>query len=417
MRFTLVTQYFPPEIGAPQVRLAGFARALRDAGHRVTIVTAVPNYPEGKIWPEFRYRFIASSRWDGMPVHRVFVVPAMGSGVARMVNYLSFAVLAPLTVFRVPRSDYVFVESPPPTTAIPGWLLSRVRGGRLVLNVADLWPDSAVQLGVLRSRRQRAAALALERWAYRVSFAVTAVTRGIQEALVRDKKVPPERVLFLPNGVDQRTFAPMQPDDALRARLGLQGKKVLLYAGTLGLAHGLETTLEAMRLVGNRRDDLVLLLVGDGSARRGLEDTATRLALANVRFMPAIPPRQVSRIYSMAFAGLASARDIALSEGARSAKISAIMGCGKPVIYAGRGEGSRLVESIGAGISVPPGDAEGLATAIEVMADDPMAAEEMGRRGLEYVTEVESWGVLVRDWVDQLMHLEQLSPADRGQET
>jgi glycosyltransferase involved in cell wall biosynthesis len=274
-----------------------------------------------------------------------------------------------------------------------------------VLNVADLWPDSAIQLGALRGRYQRKAAAALEQWTYRVSFAVTAVTRGIRDRLVEEKGVPAARVLFLPNGVDRETFKPLLPDEPLRARLGLQGKEVLLYAGTLGIAHGLKTALEAMRLVGRSRDDVVLLLVGDGSARSSLESAAARLGLQNVRFHPSVPPGEVARLYSIAFAGLASALDIPIAEGARSAKLAAIMGCGKPVIYSGRGEGPNLVESVGGGIVAPPGDPQALAAAIMQLVDDPTTAAEMGKKGLQYVTNAEAWDSLVADWLWRIERL------------
>lgn len=151
MRFLFLTQYFRPEIGASQVRLGAIARALKQYGHDVEVVTAVPNHPTGRILPQYRGRFYVLENFHGIPVHRVWIYPAVGAGLRRVVNYASFVAMSLVGLLRCQRPDYVFVESPAFFLALPGSLAAaRWRAG-MILNVADLWPDSVQQLGVLRT--------------------------------------------------------------------------------------------------------------------------------------------------------------------------------------------------------------------------------------------------------------------------
>jgi len=162
VRFLFLTQYFPPETGAPQVRLASLVRELSRLGHQVEIVTAFPNYPTGAIFPEFRGKLYQRDAWEGMTVHRTWVYPCMGGGLKRILNYISFTITCAWGLLRSKRADCVFVESPPLFLSIPGWIASRLWRARLIFNVADLWPDSVEQLGIMREGPALRFARALE---------------------------------------------------------------------------------------------------------------------------------------------------------------------------------------------------------------------------------------------------------------
>lgn len=403
MRLLILSQYFEPELGAPQVRLAAFARELLRLGHQVEVVTALPSHPLGRIFPAYRGRlYRRETPPDGLVVHRVWCYAALGSGLKRMANYLSFAVTALAGLARCRRPDLLFVESPPLCLSLPGWIAARWWRAPMVFNVADLWPDSVAALGVLRAGPALGLACRLETWSYARSRLVNAVTDGIRETLIRDKGLDPARVTFLPNGVDPVLFAPGPADPALAAELGLEGRTVILYAGTLGLAQGLDVALDAMKLVAPRRPEALLVFLGDGSDRRRLEDRVHAERIPGVRFLEARPLPEVARLYRLAFAGLAALRRLPLFERARPSKLFPIMASARPVLYSGAGEGARLVSGAGAGLAVPPEDPEALARAMLRLLQDPEAARTMGGNGRACVEAHFAWPRLVQSWLDQV---------------
>src|SRR5271165_1633598 len=245
MKFLILTLYFPPEIGAAPTRLAAMARELSKIGHIVEVVTGMPNYPHGHILPEYRGSFYKREVWNGITIHRVWLYPTVGSGMGRILNYLSFSLFALYGLLRAQKPDYLFVESPPPTLSCPAYLCSKLWRIPFILNVADLWPDTLVEMGLLRKGLAFTLLSWLERWSYQKATYVNAITNGLRDALLKEKAVPLEKVLFLPNGVDTDLHRPYPKDATLMNALGLAGKKIVLYSGTLGRAHGLEHVLEA----------------------------------------------------------------------------------------------------------------------------------------------------------------------------
>lgn len=403
MRFLFLTQYFPPEVGAPQVRLAAVIQELLQLGYEVEVVTTLPNYPLGQIFPAYQGRFSCYEEWQGVPIHRVWSYAAMGTGIKRMINYGSFTLTALYGLWQAQRPDYLFVESPPPLLSIPAWLFSLGWQKPIILNIADLWPDSIKELGLLQSGLVLKFAELLEYWSYRHATYINAVTEGIRQTLIQDKGVAASQVLFLPNGVDIELFKPSAPDTQLLQELGLADKKVILYAGTLGFAQGLEVALHAMQRLQAQRPDLLLILIGSGSERNKLAEIARHEHLGNVKFLDPQPPEYIARLYTLAYAGFASLKKLPLFEGARPSKLFPIMAAGKPVIYSGAGEAARLVqEQANAGIIVPPEEPQALAQAILDLVDNPQLANQWGANGRRYVEQHLSWSQLVKSWLQQL---------------
>ncbi|MFW5860263.1 MAG: glycosyltransferase family 4 protein [Planctomycetota bacterium] len=399
MRFLILTQYFPPEVGAAQVRLASLVRELVRCGHEVEVVTALPNYPSGRILPEWRGRFQRCDRWDGIPVRRVWLHPATGSGLWRLISYLSFTLTAWCPLLRARRPDVLFVESPPLFLGLTAIAYRRWRGRRtrVLFNVADLWPDSVVRLGLMTNRRFLHLAYRLERWCYARSDGVVAVTEGLRATLTGAKRVAPERVSYLPNGVDTRLFAPGPEPADLREELGLDERPVVLYAGTHGFAHGIETALAAARLLSGRQ--VQFLFVGDGSEKARLTERAR--GMGNVVFREPMPPERIALLYRMSVAGLSTLRDNPLFAATRPAKIFAAMACARPVIYSGAGEGARLVGEVEAGPVIPPEDPAALADAVCTVLDEPARARAWGENGRRHVVSHYAWSMLVRRWLQQ----------------
>ena len=227
------------------------------------------------------------------------------------------------------------------------------------------------------------------------------MTEGIRDSLLHKKLVPVEKVLFLPNGVDTISYQPGTADVRLKRELGLDGKQVVLWAGTLGYAHGLESVLQAAKLLSNQ-PEIHFLFVGDGSARASLEQLAHNLGLSNVTFRNPVPVEQLPPYFLIAECGLASLVDIPIHDGARPSKIFPVFASGKPLIFVGKGEGARLVQQAGAGIVVAPGDPAALAGAVLQIASDPEVARVLGRRGREFVEENLQWSKLISAWIDKV---------------
>lgn len=401
MRLLLLTQYFPPEVGAAQTRLAAITRELHRAGHQVEVLTALPSYPEGVVHPLYRGRFYLLERRDGVAVHRVWTFAAMGIGARRAFGYLSFAATALVAAGRVGRPDVVLVESPPLTLMPTGVVLAKVWRARVLMNVADLWPDAVKELGALSNRPLYALAERLERWSYERAAIVTTVTYSLRERLITEKGVPSGKVVMLPNGVDTMLFTPREPDVRLARKLGLpESTPIILYAGTHGEAHGLAVALDAAQRLG---DAAHFVFIGSGSAKGRLVADARHRRLSNVRFLDPMQPEDLAFVYGHAFAALSTLRQSALLEAARPAKIFTAMAAGVPIVYSGEGEGADVVRRVGAGIVTPPADGAALAAAIAQLIETPGRARAMGERGRAYVVAEYDWSFLVRRWLTEVV--------------
>jgi glycosyltransferase involved in cell wall biosynthesis len=400
MKLLIVSQYFPPEVGAPQARLAAIAQELVQAGHSVEVVTSLPNYPLGKIFPEYRGRVYKKDAYSGMRIHRVWSYASQGTGIGRMLNYASFAISSLLGLAKCRKPDCLFVEVPPLPLAAPAILVGKAWHVPVIVNVSDLWPDSALELGLLREGILANMLRRLEGWIYTEADYVCAVTQSILATLGGQKHVPGEKLLFLPNGVDTTLLTPEAPDPGLSKRMGLDGKKLVVYAGTHSLAHGLDVLLDAAEQL--RHDpEFHFVFVGSGSAKRELVDRVKSSRLSNVSFFDPIPPTEVAKLYSIALCGIVSLRDIPILQSARPAKTLAIMACGKPVILVSRSQTS-VVADADAGILADSTDPKSVASAIRRLGSNPELSAQLGHNGRQYVEKHCTWPLLVGNWLRQL---------------
>ncbi len=401
MKFLVLTQYFPPEVGASQVRLAALCSELSRAGHRVEVVTAMPHHPAGRIFPEYRGRFYRREARDGLLIHRVWVYAGNGASFKRILSYLSFAFTCLYALLNAGRPDYVFVDSPPPFAAVAGWFAAKMWKARFIFNVADLWPDSVRDLGLMRDGFLLRLGYGLESWIYKHAGYVTAVTEGIRRALLQEKRVPCEKVLFLPNGVDARLFSPGAADESLKYALKLSGKRIVLYAGNHGYAGAVDQLIRAAAELAGERG-IHFLFIGDGPEKGKLKLLARSLNLQNVTFLDPVPIENLPAYVSIADLAAITLRKSEITKGCRPAKTFVMMAAGKPIVMAGEGEAEQLIHAARAGIVVPPENPRQLARAIGKLLDNRAAAEQLGRNGRAFVAAHFCWSSLVRNWLDQL---------------
>src|SRR6266513_3663837 len=381
LRITFLTHYFPPEVGAPQTRMYELARNLRRGGDEVAVVTAFPNYPTGIVHDGYRGRFAMEESMDGVRVIRRWVFATPNAGFfKRIVNHFSF-VLSSLTALRsVGRTDVIFVQSPPLPIGLAAIAFSVFKRAPFVFNVSDIWPESAIQLGVLHNSGAIWLAELLERLIYRRAIRITVPTAGMLERLAA-RGIPRSKLFLLTHGVDVETFRPQRPDAAFANDLGLNGDKVFLYAGTHGLSQGLDVVLEAAK---RTRDlDVVFLLVGDGADKGTLVAKAESERIDNVRFLPNQPRSSMPALLNLAYAAVITLKPLDVFRSALPSKMFESMAVGQPIVASMWGEAADLVTRAGCGIVTAPGDAKALRDAVVALPADPARARDLGTHGRE----------------------------------
>jgi len=387
----LLSQYFPPEVGATQTRMREMARAFHRAGHRVTVICEFPNHPHGRIPAAYRGRLYSRETLDGYDVLRTWVKadPVKTAG-SRMSFYLSYMLMATLAgLRRLGRVDLVVASSPPLPVAAAGWALSRLRRAPFVLDLRDLWPEAAVALGELTSRRVIRAAEGVERFLYRRAHLLSTVTEGYRRDIAR-RGADPQRIVLAPNGTLPDLFSPDRIDPSLRQRLGLEGRFVVTFAGLMGISQGLEFLLE---LAASYRDDpgIAFLLMGDGPRRAALADRVAAERLDNVVLHPQVPMEDAAPYLNASDLLLVTLRDVpGAFYGMVPIKLYDYLACRPPVLVAvpGRdgapGQAEALLRESGGGVVARPEDIDSFRQAIESVRSDPAAAARMGEAGRRF---------------------------------
>lgn len=399
-RWLLLTQYYPPEIGAPQIRLRCLVRELRHHGFEVEVLTAMPNYPKGETFPGYQGKLTLREEIDGVTVRRVWVYPGTGkSPFIRLLNYFSFTFTAMVAALFGPRPDVVFVEFQPLSLGVVGLLMKWIRGVPYICNVPDLQVDVARQLGFIKSERFLRLAFHLEQLFLKQSWKVSTVThRFIQHFL--DRGLPRDQITFLPNGADTRFLRPKPRCQELVRRWNLKGKKVFLYVGTHAYYHGLDSLIRAARLLEDEKE-IIFLLIGNGPERQRIIKLAEDLKVSNVVFGQS-PYEEMDRLYSISYASIATLRNVEVAKSMRLSKVFPSLSCGVPVIYAGQGEVVDMIRENQCGMCVPPENHVLLASAIKRLASDGPSRDHMGQMGRKLVESEYSWQVIVKRWIVEL---------------
>ena len=341
----------------------------------MAVLTGFPNYPDGVIQPEYRGRWFHRERMECIEVIRTAVYPAPNRGlVRRLLNHASFALSAVLVSLRAGPADAVLVETPPLFTAAAGVAVARLKRARMVLNVADLWPDAAIALGALESRAAISFARAIERFAYRHADAIVVPTPGLRRVLL-ERGEAPERVVFVPHGVDLERFGDGDAGEPVPRRV--------IYCGTIGMGHATATVLEAAQALERAGRRCEFLLYGDGAERAELEARAAPLDY--VTFCGRVARDRLPGLLATAEVTVVTQRDLPFLADALSTKVLEYMAAGRPVAAGVSGWTAEVIERAGAGIVCPPEQPEALARAIEDLTADPAAAREKGLSGRRYV--------------------------------
>ncbi len=388
MRILILTQYYPPEVGAAQNRLSCLATSLRDAGHTVTVLTALPSYPKGTIYEGYRKRLVVSEIEAGITIIRTWLYTRQNlQFVGRLIHYISFSLLALcVSVFKIGRQDVVIMECPPLFAGIAGWLISKMKKAKFVLNISDLWTDSAVDLGMLKNRSFISIALAVEKFLYQHAHLITGQTQGIVDTI--RSRVPRTPVALITNGVDQQFF---MRAEALHAKTQQHGgrpseKFIVGFAGLHGLMQDLETVVEAARLLRDQ-EDIAFVLYGDGPKKEKLIQMTTEAQMQNITFFPPQPAERMPEIFTSFDAMLVPLKDLPILRGAIPCKMLEAMAAAVPILLLAEGEAKNLIQKAECGILLEPENPKLLAEAILELYHNDSFRKRLGQNGRQYALE------------------------------
>jgi len=386
LRILVISQYFPPEIGAAATRVGELAEALRRRGHDMTVVTEFPNYPHGIIAERYRGRLFRRESFHGIDVIRSFVYASeRGTFFQRILFYLSFMLSSIFGALRAERYDIILATSPPLFVGISGYLLSILKGGIFVFEVRDIWPESAIMLDQLRNRFSIWMAEKLEMFLYRRAEHIIVVTRGFIRDLMA-KGVPRRKISLVSNGVNMDFFRPEPRSARVLKALHLENKFIVSYVGNLGLAQGFKAIFKCAEML-RGEERIAFVIVGDGVSKKKNMALARRMGLENVLFVDAQPKSKILTYLSLADVSLVPMRKTQLHLITVPAKLYENMACGKPIILSVDGEARQILEQARAGIFVEPENSEQMARAILKLYRNPALLSEYGRNGREYVVE------------------------------
>ena len=398
MHILYICQYFPPEMGAASARAYEFSRRWVRMGHKVSVVCGIPNHPIGKVYPGYRKQALHHEVIDGIDVYRtwVFVTPNAWK-VRRSINYLSFGFSAALASETLRDVDVCIATTPQFFSGVSGTFVKKLKGVPLVLEVRDLWPDSIEAVGINTDPRFLSFLRWIERGMYRRADRIVIVSDAFREHLLR-KGVPADKIKLITNGVSSELF-----ERSPRARQHFNGpmkdKFLVAYIGTHGLAHGLETMIDAAARM--KADPSVqFILVGEGAAKARLKAYAN--GLPNVLFVDRQPREVISQMLNEIDLSLVMLRKADLFRTVIPSKMFEIMGVGKPIVLGVRGEAQRIVEEAGAGISIEPQDTEALVGAIERFRGDDAFRAQCGESAYRFVRDQYNLDSLAVEYLDVL---------------
>lgn len=403
MRILFLAHYFPPEVNAPATRTFEHCRQWVRDGHQVTVVTCAPNHPRGVVYEGYRNRWFFHDERDGVNVIRIWTYVTANEGfIKRTLNYISFMVMVILLAFRFPKTDVVISTSPQFFNGLAGFFVSRIKRVPWLLEIRDLWPESIVAVGAIKNQTIIRVLGWLELFAYRKCNYIVPVTDAFRRYML-DKGVPGEKITVIKNGVDLSFYQPGDKDLAFACELGVEGKFVASYVGTHGMAHHLETVLEAAQQVNN--PDVVFLLVGDGAERQRLKNLREEMGLENVIMVKQLTKEQMPVLWSITDVSLVLLKKSDLFKTVIPSKIFESMAMEKPIVIGVEGESREIIDAANAGVGIEPENAAELAAVIEDLCDNRSLVTELGANGRRYVAKHFDRTVLAQRYENLLVSL------------
>jgi len=368
MDILYISQYYPPEMGAPSARVSELSKYWVKFGNNVTVITGMPNHPDGIIHPTYKWEYFKEERKFGVRVLRVLLYVTPNKGVIkRVISFLSFMITSFIVGILKSGTDVVIATSPQLFVGLSGLIIAKLKGKPFIFEVRDIWPQSAVELGVISNRFIIAAMERLECLLYVKASKIIVAVKGM-EKIISQKGIDPQKIHFIPNGIDAERFK-SEKRTILRNRKHLQGKFLVGYAGTIGMAHGLDIIPKTARLLEDT--NIHFVIIGSGAEREKISDIIEKEHLNNVTMLGKMPQETIPSVLSELDMGFVHLKDFPLMHNAVPSKIYEIMASGTPVLAGISGIGRRFIEESGLGYVFRQEDPNDMAQVLRKIIREP----------------------------------------------
>ena len=392
MDILYISQNFPPEIGAASARAFELSRHWVGMGHRVTVLTGFPRYPTGYSHHHRQSGSRALTRRE--TVEDVSVIRTWLWGIGdrgirdRVLSYASFWISSSLRGIPICRPDVVIASSPPLTVGLTGWWLSRIKRTPFIFDIRDLWPESITDLVPMTNGSAMVRILGgMSRFLYDRADELVVTSDSAKHELIEDRKVESHRITVIPNGVETEKFSPMDNTEAVREGLGLDGKLLVSFIGTIGLAQDVDMVIRSAARLMPSLKPIHFLFVGEGPRKSQAMDAVARLGLSNVTFLPGQKRDEVPGLIRASDICLVTLRKAQVNDAVIPVRMLEFMSCGRPVLLSAGGEAKRIVNAAGAGMVIEQGNDTALAAAIVRLGRDAGLRRHMGAKGRQYVVD------------------------------
>jgi glycosyltransferase involved in cell wall biosynthesis len=404
MKILFLSHYFPPEVNAPATRAHEHCKAWVAAGHEVTVVTGAPNHPFGELYPGYKNQR-TEHMVDGIRVIRVKTYITANKGILkRTLSYISFMLATIYLCGSFGKHDVLLTTSPQFFNGFAGFFVSRLKRIPWLLEIRDLWPDSILAVGAIKNKLVIDILYKLELFCYKTCDRIVVVTDSFRHYII-GRGITSTKISVIKNGVNLSLFSPEKNIDMDTLKLEmpdipiseLQNKFVVSYVGTHGMAHKLETVLEAANLLKNQ-PDIRFLFVGDGAEKQDLVKLKEKMGLDNVIMADQKPKKLMPAIWQLTDLSLVHLKKDDLFKTVIPSKIFEALAMGKPIILGVEGESAELLRNSGGGVTVEPENAQQMADAILKLSQNPELCEAMATEGKKYVGENFDRAKLARDF-------------------
>ena len=349
MKILFLSDNFPPEVNAPATRTFEHCREWVKAGHEVTVITCFPNYPQGRVYPGYKNSLCKTEWMDGIKVVRVWSYMTANKGfIKRIIDFISFSVTSFIAgLFQ--KCDVIVATSPQFFTALSGRTLHFFKRRPWIMEVRDLWPDSIKAVGAMKESFVLKYFSKEELWCYKSARKIVVVTNSFKRE-ISNKGIPAEKISVVKNGANTDLFKPRAKSPELLKKLGLEGRRVLGYVGTLGMAHKIDFLIDCVKEL----DDYALMILGNGAERDNIKQKIESEGLKNIVLIDSVPKEQVPEYIALQDAALVNLRKSPLFTTVIPSKIFETASMRIPILLGVDGEAREMVEEFGAGLFYEP---------------------------------------------------------------